>query len=80
MVLETQFDELARLFQDVVRIARGLGIRYLWIDALCTIQDDKADVKRELQEMSAYYANADFNIVAGVKDGQTKVLCPHLPP
>lgn len=80
MVQEINFDELPRLFQDVVRIARGLGIRYLWIDALCTIQDDKADVQRELQKMPAYYANADFNIVAGVKDGQTKVLCPRLPP
>lgn len=37
-------------------------------------------MQRELQEMPAYYANADFNIVAGVKDGQTKVLCPRLPP
>lgn len=74
------FHELPRLFQDVVSVTQGLGIRYLWIDALCIDQDDTADLDRELQEMPAYYTNADFNIVAGVKYGQTKVLCARLPP
>ena len=29
-----------KTLQDAVRITRRLGIRYLWIDALCIVQDD----------------------------------------
>jgi hypothetical protein len=31
--------ELPSIFQDAIRVARKLNIRYLWIDALCILQD-----------------------------------------
>lgn len=37
------WDELPRTFQDAVVMTRALGIRYLWIDSLCTVQDDEED-------------------------------------
>lgn len=36
-----RFQDLPKLFQDAVVVTRHLGIRYLWIDALCIIQDNK---------------------------------------
>lgn len=34
------WDELPKTYQDTVTVARRLGVRYLWIDSLCIIQDD----------------------------------------
>ncbi|KAI2463826.1 HET-domain-containing protein [Annulohypoxylon bovei var. microspora] len=49
---------LPQNFKDAIQITRALGIRYLWIDALCIIQDSKADWFREAGRMSSVYAGA----------------------
>lgn len=43
--------------RDAVCTARELDIRYLWIDALCIIQDSDDDKLRELARMHEYYKN-----------------------
>ena len=43
-------DELPRNFRDAVIITRALGVRYLWIDALCILQktpNDPGDFQKE---------------------------------
>ncbi|KAH6684613.1 hypothetical protein B0J14DRAFT_466264, partial [Halenospora varia] len=37
------FGTLPQTFRDCVIITRQLGVRYLWIDALCILQDDHGD-------------------------------------
>ncbi|KAI1206340.1 HET-domain-containing protein [Annulohypoxylon truncatum] len=49
---------LPQNFKDAIEVTRALGIRYLWIDALCIIQDSKPDWLREAGRMSAVYAGA----------------------
>ena len=44
--------ELPRNFRDAVTITRRLGLRYVWIDALCIVQDDSDDWKREAASMA----------------------------
>ncbi|KAH7014382.1 heterokaryon incompatibility protein-domain-containing protein [Microdochium trichocladiopsis] len=46
------------VFVDAAHVALKLGIRYLWIDALCIWQDDSADLKAELSEMHRYFSEA----------------------
>jgi Heterokaryon incompatibility protein (HET) len=36
-------EELPKTLQDAVIVTRHLGIQYLWIDALCIVQDEPAD-------------------------------------
>lgn len=36
-------ETLPRTYVDAIKITRDLGIRYLWIDALCTVQDCRED-------------------------------------
>jgi hypothetical protein len=36
---------LPRIFQDVIRSVRRIGIRYLWIDSLCIVQDEPLEWK-----------------------------------
>jgi len=40
---------LARTIQEVITVTRKLGIRYIWIDALCIIQDSQEDKNIELK-------------------------------
>ena len=51
-------------FQDAIVVARTLQIQYVWIDALCIIQDDRADWAREAALMGTVYSNSYLTIVA----------------
>ncbi|KAI0469250.1 hypothetical protein F4859DRAFT_487482 [Xylaria cf. heliscus] len=55
---------LPRTFQDAVRTTRSLGLRYLWIDSLCIIQDDEEDWRRESKRMGDVYSSAYVTIAA----------------
>jgi hypothetical protein len=44
-----QLDTLPQTFRDAILVTEALKIQYLWIDALCIIQDDILDVKEKLQ-------------------------------
>lgn len=58
------FSSLPQSFQDAVVISQELGIHYLWIDALCIIQDSTADWEVESAQMSAIYENAHLTVAA----------------
>lgn len=57
-------NSLPKTFHDAVLVARALDIRYLWIDSLCIVQDDKNDKNRELPKMGSIYQNAHLTILA----------------
>ena len=57
---------LPRTIKDVMTLASRLGERYLWIDALCIIQDDEVDKHDKIARMSEIYANAVVTIVASI--------------
>lgn len=59
-----EYSSLPQSFQDAVIIAQELGIHYLWIDALCIIQDSKEDWETESAKMSSIYENAYLTIAA----------------
>ncbi|KAH6876231.1 heterokaryon incompatibility protein-domain-containing protein [Alternaria rosae] len=49
---------MTRTTNDAIALAREIGLRYLWIDALCIIQDDKDDWLRESSQMNLVYRHA----------------------
>ncbi|KAK6079503.1 hypothetical protein SCUP234_05672 [Seiridium cupressi] len=55
---------LPRSFQDAVDITRRLGIRYLWIDSLCIIQDSQEDWQLESAKMASIYAGSTVTLAA----------------
>ncbi|KAF7903997.1 hypothetical protein EAF00_001331 [Botryotinia globosa] len=57
-------DNLPLTFRDTISIAKSLGIRYVWIDALCIIQDSDADKAREIEAMGDIFKNATVTISA----------------
>ncbi|PMD16582.1 HET-domain-containing protein, partial [Hyaloscypha hepaticicola] len=58
------WESLCKTFQDAILVARGLSIKYLWIDSLCIIQDDNDDCQREIGNMACIYSNGCVNIAA----------------
>ena len=56
--------ELPMLYQDMITACWQLGIRYLWIDSLCIIQDQELDWTREIAAMGEVYSNALCNTEA----------------
>lgn len=57
-------DELPLTFQHVIILARKLAVRWIWIDALCIIQDSKQDWLQESAVMHKIYAHSYCNISA----------------
>jgi hypothetical protein len=56
--------ELPKTFQQAIVVALELGIHYLWIDALCIIQDDVDDWNQEGARMADVYRNCLVRIAA----------------
>lgn len=66
-------DELPKSLQDALVITEELGLSYVWVDALCIIQDSKTDVAIHISTMAPVYLNATVVIGASrsraVRDG-----------
>ncbi|KAH6706633.1 heterokaryon incompatibility protein-domain-containing protein [Leptodontidium sp. MPI-SDFR-AT-0119] len=58
------FGHLPKTIQDAVVITQNLGIRYLWVDSLCIVQDDADDWAEEAAKMKSVYANSLVTICA----------------
>lgn len=56
--------ELTENFRDAASMTSRLGLSYLWIDALCIVQDSQEDWERELPIMPWIFRNAYCNLVA----------------
>jgi hypothetical protein len=59
-----ELDGLPRTLLDAVQVCKQLKIRYLWIDALCIIQDDEIDKAREISKMRMTFNRATLVIAA----------------
>lgn len=49
---------------DAIHLAKLIGYRYLWVDALCIGQDDSSSRHRQIAQMYNIYQCADVTIVA----------------
>jgi hypothetical protein len=55
---------MPQTYQDAVIVACKLGLQFLWIDALCIIQNDAEDWHAESQKMGDVYQNSHVTIAA----------------
>ncbi|KAE8338257.1 hypothetical protein BDV24DRAFT_176846 [Aspergillus arachidicola] len=53
-----QYSEARKIFQDAIKVARWLGVRYLWIDTFCIIQDDPDDWAEQAPRMGEIFEGA----------------------
>ncbi|KAH7131036.1 heterokaryon incompatibility protein-domain-containing protein [Dactylonectria macrodidyma] len=73
------FDEMPKTFQDAITVVKNLGLRYLWIDSLCIIQQDLEDWQIESAKMASIYRGAYLVLgaAAGLSD-ESGFLGPRL--
>ena len=57
-------EELPATLRDAVYFTRRLGLRYLWVDALCIFQGDRDDWERESANMSRIYGHSYITLCA----------------
>jgi hypothetical protein len=62
-------------FQDAIDMTERLGLRYIWIDSLCIIQDDIQDRWGEGSRMSGIFAGVHVTLGAASVTGSDKGFC-----
>lgn len=78
---EIHLDTLPQTVKDAIICVKRLGLRYLWIDAYCIVQDSEEDKHRELAQMADIYGRAHITLsassAASAEDG---FLATRIPP
>ncbi len=70
-------DELALTIRDAIVFTRAMGFRYLWVDALCIVQDDgDGDKAEQLPLMGTIYKQSALTIAAASGDHADAGLAP----
>lgn len=74
--------DLPATLRDAVHICRNLGFKYLWIDALCIVQDDENDWAEQSAQMADIYRKSSLNLCAadsaGCGSGMVEMAAPHM--
>ncbi|KAF5010741.1 hypothetical protein FDECE_3096 [Fusarium decemcellulare] len=71
---EISLDLLPATVADALSIVRSCGLHYVWVDALCIIQDDDRDYHREIPRLPSYYQNAAFVLAAASSKNDSQGL------
>ena len=62
--LQHHKDLISKTIWDAMDFVNSIGIRYLWADSLCLIQDDAEDVARGVRTMGLIYEGAYLTVIA----------------
>ncbi|KAK3366688.1 heterokaryon incompatibility protein-domain-containing protein [Lasiosphaeria ovina] len=68
---------LPRTIRDAIAVTRKLEQRYLWVDAICIIQDSAADWEVESSQMATVYRNAYLTLAAGTSAASDEGFLSH---
>lgn len=61
-------DSVPFCIRDAFKVTRTLGIRYLWVDALCIIQGDTEDWEKQSAQMAEIFRGAYAVICAAASE------------
>lgn len=71
--------EWPQTYKDTASLARQLGVRYVWIDSLCIIQDDPMDWAEQASTMDMIYENGLLNVAAILGEQTPGLECSRNP-
>ncbi|KAI0599870.1 heterokaryon incompatibility protein-domain-containing protein [Biscogniauxia sp. FL1348] len=57
-------ENMPRTIRDALRVVQNLGMRYIWVDALCIVQDDLGEKAQVIGAMDLIYSRAALTLVA----------------
>jgi hypothetical protein len=65
---EIPWDTIPRTIQDAINVCRMLDIQYLWVDALCILQDSEVDKHGQIAGMASIYEDSWVTLSADVSE------------
>jgi hypothetical protein len=65
-------DALPQTLRDAITVTKSISIPYLWVDALCILQDSDEDKTFEISMMEKVYRDSLVTIVAANSEGVTQ--------
>ncbi|KAK3335065.1 heterokaryon incompatibility protein-domain-containing protein [Neurospora tetraspora] len=60
--------KVSKTISDAIHLTEQLGLKYLWVDALCIIQNSDDDKVMQLGNIANVYAHSLFTIIAAAGD------------
>ncbi|KAF2491617.1 HET-domain-containing protein, partial [Lophium mytilinum] len=67
--------KLPEVVESALEFLQGLSERYLWVDALCIVQDDEVDVLNQISRMDAIYSSSYATLIAAAgTSSQSRLL------
>ncbi|KAL8750401.1 MAG: hypothetical protein Q9184_006438 [Pyrenodesmia sp. 2 TL-2023] len=67
-IVHTRAYQLPSTIRDAIDLVRKIGYRFLWIDRLCIVQDDEANVQANIWNMDRIYGQSVLLIIAADGD------------
>lgn len=64
MCISLLFEDLPNIFLRAFNVAEELQYRYIWIGALCVLQDNEEELLQGLPTVGKVYQHCDLNITA----------------
>jgi hypothetical protein len=61
---EIPYSQLPQTIKDALRCVQEIGLKYLWVDVLCIVQDDAEDKRQQIACMADIYEQAQVTIAA----------------
>lgn len=76
--LEDVWEMMPITIRDAISLTRKLGRRYLWVDSLCLLQNDEADIQQGVDVMDKIYEHSWLTVVgAGGHDANAGLFGIH---
>lgn len=72
--LTNVWERVPATIQDAIILTRTLGIRFLWVDRLCIVQDDATSIQSNIAQMASIYAQSYFTLIATDGDSDAGIL------
>lgn len=73
-LLDIPLNSLPITFREALMFTSLLGMRYLWVDSLCIVQNDQKDWHQEAEQMGPLYSKAILVIAAAASRDSTEGL------
>ncbi|GKT60890.1 het-domain-containing protein [Colletotrichum tofieldiae] len=64
--------KFSRTIHDAIKFTHAMGLEYLWVDALCILQDSPHDKATEIGRMSSYYGANTVTLLAASASAATQ--------
>lgn len=70
------WEDFPNTIRDAMIFTQNIGVQFIWIDALCIIQDDAEDWRVEAAKMASIYENALLTLSATASDSTNSGCFP----